>query len=275
MEKRSTLSPLYSLLIFGALMAIWVVFSGFLDPFHLSLGLISCGIVTWLSSDLLFDDRTIPLRRRAVQTWRFTQYTVWLTWQIVLANIAVFKLAFGPRSALQPQIVRYRTPLKSDFEKFLLANSITLTPGTVTIKILGDTFYIHAIDDASAAGLNGEMDRRIARIFEDPAHDLRAFRDRSGHRPPPPHDPGDVPHREGPTALDRIVAVNVIGTKTAVFLVVIGVVFKQVGMFVDFALAYALLNFTGSIAAARYLHRAKQRGPEETGAEPTHGKEAV
>jgi multicomponent Na+:H+ antiporter subunit E len=104
-----------------------------------------------------------------VQAWRFAQYTVWLTWQIVLANLAVFKLAFGPRSALQPQIVRYRTPLKSDFEKFLLANSITLTPGTVTIKILGDTFYIHAIDDASAAGLNGEMDRRIARIFEDPA----------------------------------------------------------------------------------------------------------
>ncbi len=63
----------------------------------------------------------------------------------------------------------------------------------------------------------------------------------------------------GPTALDRIVAVNVIGTKTAVLLVVIGVVFKQVGMFVDFALAYALLNFTGSIAAARYLHRAAQR----------------
>lgn len=62
----------------------------------------------------------------------------------------------------------------------------------------------------------------------------------------------------GPTALDRIVAVNIIGTKTAVLLVVIGVVFGRVEMFVDFALAYALLNFTGSIAAARYLHRAKQ-----------------
>lgn len=64
----------------------------------------------------------------------------------------------------------------------------------------------------------------------------------------------------GPTALDRIVAVNVIGTKTAVLLVIIGVVFQKVEMFVDFALAYALLNFTGSIAAARYLHRVSQRG---------------
>lgn len=61
----------------------------------------------------------------------------------------------------------------------------------------------------------------------------------------------------GPTALDRIVAVNVIGTKTAVLLVIIGVIFERVEMFVDFALAYALLNFTGSLAAARYLHRTK------------------
>ena len=147
-------------------MVVWVIFSGFFDFFHLSLGLISCGIVTWLSASLLFDDRSIPVRRRAVQGVRFASYMVWLTWQIVLSNIAVLKLAFAPRSALQPQIVRYRTPLKTDFEKFLLANSITLTPGTVTIKILGDVFYIHAIDDASAAGLNGEMDRRIAHIFE-------------------------------------------------------------------------------------------------------------
>lgn len=61
----------------------------------------------------------------------------------------------------------------------------------------------------------------------------------------------------GPTALDRIVSVNVIGTKTAVLLIVIGVIFHRVEMFVDFALAYALLNFTGSLAAARFLHKTK------------------
>lgn len=73
----------------------------------------------------------------------------------------------------------------------------------------------------------------------------------------------------GPTALDRIVAVNVIGTKTAVLLVVIGVVFERVGMFVDFALAYALLNFTGSLAAARFLHKTKSKaGDTVPGAPP-------
>lgn len=65
----------------------------------------------------------------------------------------------------------------------------------------------------------------------------------------------------GPTALDRIVAANIIGTKTAVILVIIGVIFERVDMFVDFALAYALLNFTGSLAAARFLHRTKDTGP--------------
>ncbi len=59
----------------------------------------------------------------------------------------------------------------------------------------------------------------------------------------------------GPTAIDRIVAVNVIGTKTTVLLVIIGMVFQRVEMFVDFALTYALLNFIGSLAAARFFDR--------------------
>ena len=63
----------------------------------------------------------------------------------------------------------------------------------------------------------------------------------------------------GPTAIDRIVAINIIGTKTAVLLVIIGTVFGKVEMFVDFALAYALLNFIGSLAAARFLHRYQQK----------------
>lgn len=59
----------------------------------------------------------------------------------------------------------------------------------------------------------------------------------------------------GPTAIDRIVAVNVIGTKTTVLLIIIGIIFERVEMFVDLALTYALLNFIGSIAAAQFLNR--------------------
>jgi len=63
----------------------------------------------------------------------------------------------------------------------------------------------------------------------------------------------------GPTVIDRIVAANVIGTKTAVMLVVIGMIFERVEMFVDFALAYALLNFMGSLAAARFIHQTREK----------------
>jgi len=59
----------------------------------------------------------------------------------------------------------------------------------------------------------------------------------------------------GPTGFDRIVGVNVIGTKTAVILVIIGALYDRVDMFVDFAIAYALLNFVGAIVVSRYFNR--------------------
>lgn len=69
----------------------------------------------------------------------------------------------------------------------------------------------------------------------------------------------------GPTVIDRIVAANIIGTKAAVMLVVIGMIFERVEMFVDFALAYALLNFIGSLAAAKYFHRTRDKDPAGKG----------
>lgn len=61
----------------------------------------------------------------------------------------------------------------------------------------------------------------------------------------------------GPTAIDRIMGVNIIGTKTTVLLILIGIIYQRVEMFVDIALAYALLNFVATIAASRYFKRRK------------------
>ncbi len=72
----------------------------------------------------------------------------------------------------------------------------------------------------------------------------------------------------GPSSIDRIMAANVIGTKTTVLLVVIGTIYHRVDMFVDFALTYALLNFVGSLAAAKFFQRHKTVDgiPESEGA---------
>ena len=68
----------------------------------------------------------------------------------------------------------------------------------------------------------------------------------------------------GPTGFDRILGVNVIGTKTAVILVMIGTFFDRVDMFVDFAIAYALLNFLASVVVSRFLNRtAAERNVEK------------
>lgn len=158
---------MYRVVTFSLLLAIWLVFSGIYDLFHMGLGVLSCGLVTWISSDLLFEDRSAGLRPRLGQAWRLGGYLAWLGWQLVLSNLHLLKLTLmpGAMAEVRPRITRYRTGLKSDFEKFLLANSITLTPGTITIKILGDDFYIHSISRFAAEGLDGQMESRIAAIF--------------------------------------------------------------------------------------------------------------
>ncbi len=167
-ESSSKSSFFYRILIFGLLFLTWMVFSGKLDVFHLTLGAISCALVTRLSADLLFENRRYNAHERLSQAGRLIAYLLWLFYQIVLANLHLLRLAFAGSNSLQPQIVRYDSSLKTDFEKFLLANSITLTPGTVTIKIIGDAYYIHAISDLAANGLDGEMEKRITHIFKTP-----------------------------------------------------------------------------------------------------------
>ena len=160
---------MYRALIFSLLLITWIILSGIIDEFHVGLGILSCVLVTWLSSDLLFSDRSLSFYSRLKQASRVPLYLSWLLWQIVLANIHVLKISFSPRvrEQIQPQLVRFRSGLKSDFEKYVLAQSITLTPGTVTLQIEGDVFLVHAISDVAAKGLMGSMADRVRHIFSE------------------------------------------------------------------------------------------------------------
>jgi multicomponent Na+:H+ antiporter subunit E len=157
----------YQLLTFILLLVNWIIFSGVLDAFHLGLGVICCGFVAWLSTDLVFGNTSKGLRARLVEAFRFMGYAAWLLWQVVLANIHVLKLAFSQNErATHPRIIRFKTSLKSDFARYVFANSITLTPGTVTMSLVGDEFVVHAIDKAVADELPGEMEKRVAAVFD-------------------------------------------------------------------------------------------------------------
>ena len=149
------------LIMFG----FWILLSGKFDLFHLTLGVLSSALVSFLSADLFMYDQG---KNRLSTGIRFLLYIPWLLYQIVLSTLHVTFLALHPKmkDRIDPTIVTFKTKLKTNIAKVALANSITLTPGTITIRIENQVFYVHAISRKAAAGLPGEMEDRLANIFE-------------------------------------------------------------------------------------------------------------
>ena len=150
---------------FFVMMGFWILLSGKFDPFHLTLGVISSALVSFLSTDLLMYKQG---KNRLSTGVRFLLYLPWLLYQIVLSTLHVTFLALHPKmkDQIDPTIVTFKTKLTNNIAKVALANSITLTPGTITIRIEEDIFYVHAISRKAAAGLPGEMEERLAKVFE-------------------------------------------------------------------------------------------------------------
>ena len=153
---------LYTFLI---MFGFWILLSGKFDLFHLTLGVLSSGLVALLSSDILMYDS--KKNDRLAIAFRFSCYIPWLLYQIVLSTLHVTLLALHPKmlDRIDPTIVTFKTKLKGDIARVALANSITLTPGTITIRIEDGVFYVHAISRKAAAGLPGEMEDRLAKVF--------------------------------------------------------------------------------------------------------------
>jgi len=161
-------------MVAAGLFAFWVVLSGKLDPVHLGMGAVTALGVAWLSGGLLYsevasDEGAEPSRRwlTSFPWWRLGPYVLWLLWEIVKANIQVLRLVLGPQSRLSPRLFDYQTRLRGEAARAAFANSITLTPGTVTVEADAEGLLrIHAIDAASAEGLmSGDMERRVAWAF--------------------------------------------------------------------------------------------------------------
>lgn len=154
---------------FMILFFFWLHLSGKFDIFHLTLGVISCALVSWISGDLLFREKRV----RSTTLWqilRFLKYLPWLLYQIILANIHVAYLVLHPKmlTLIDPHIVQFRVKLKTDMGLTTFGNSITLTPGTITVLIHKGLFYVHAINQKVADDLlTGEMEDRVTQIYEE------------------------------------------------------------------------------------------------------------
>jgi multicomponent Na+:H+ antiporter subunit E len=159
-------SPLPYILTFCVCMITWLVLSGKFDLFHISLGIVSSAIVTYTSGDMLLKARRLD---GLPGNWlRFILYIPWLLIEIFRANMHVMRLVFHPRmmDLIDPRMIQFESRLNNEMARFIYANSITLTPGTITVYVsIFGKFSVHAIDEASRQGLTGEMEDKVAAIF--------------------------------------------------------------------------------------------------------------
>ena len=146
-----------------SLFLIWLLWSGHLyDPLILGFGVASCVLVVLISARLGVVDREgFPIHLLP----RLLTYGPWLIWAIVKANIDVAGRILKPALPISPQLIRVKASQKSDLGKVIYANSITLTPGTVSVDVDGDEILVHAISREAAAEVEtGDMDRRVVQF---------------------------------------------------------------------------------------------------------------
>lgn len=100
--------------------------------------------------------------------WIILQFVIILVWEIFKANFSTCHIILTNRYEIEPVIVKFRTSLKSKTSRFLLANSITLTPGTITVELEEDCYTIHCLDKSYVNGIGqGKMFELLKRLEEE------------------------------------------------------------------------------------------------------------
>lgn len=153
--------------VFGlALMLVvtWLAFSGHYTSLLLGLGAVSVFISVALAMRLDIVDREGAPYDRLLG---LALYMPWLLWEIAKANYAVVRACLKAEMDIKPTLVKVKTVCQTDLSKTLFANSITLTPGTVTIAVEGDKLLVHALyEDAALPEAFEEMDLRSRRAMD-------------------------------------------------------------------------------------------------------------
>lgn len=163
------------MLEFLVLFAFWLLLSGHYKIKYILIGAFSAAVVTFLTSDLFHtqvqrhgegDEGEVVVDLAAIRLWRFVAYIPWLVYSIITANIQVAMLILNPRLPIDPAFIQFKTGFRRTASQVTLANSITLTPGTVTVDLVDGGYVVHAIVPGSAESLvTGEMQGRVAAVF--------------------------------------------------------------------------------------------------------------
>jgi len=146
----------------------WLVLSGHFEPLLMGFGVASSALVTYLAMRMdVADQEGLPLQLGG----RVWIYVPWLMKEIFLANLRVAKVILDPKLPVSPILVHYRASQKTDLGRAIYANSITLTPGTITTRVVGDDLEIHSLTWIDVDGREeDEMDRRCTWVEQGGSH---------------------------------------------------------------------------------------------------------
>jgi multicomponent Na+:H+ antiporter subunit E len=145
------------------LSAFWLLLSGYIEPLLLSFGLISVAIVLIVLKRMDAVDQE-PILISSIH--KITHYFIWLLIQIAKSSIHVTKLIWGSSDKLSPTLATISASNIHPSKRTLYANSITLTPGTLSVDLKNDEITVHALQNASIEELKeGQMERKITNIW--------------------------------------------------------------------------------------------------------------
>ena len=147
-------------ILFGILMVVWLLMSGHYTPLVTGLGVVSVGFATWMAVRINGHDREgLPFHLMA----GLPGYILWLFREIAVSNISTIRLILVGQA--DPVLFRVPYTQKTAAGVATYANSITLTPGTVTVEITEGEFLVHAVSRELADDVkSGGMDEKVTRI---------------------------------------------------------------------------------------------------------------
>lgn len=144
----------------------WIILNGRLTVEIVVLGLIFAAIVyafVWKFMGLTWE--------REKSFWKHflwgVQYIAILLKEIAVANLVVLKIVLSPKKKVHPVIVSFDAPLKNHILQAILADSITLTPGTITVRLYEEKFEVHCLDESMAEGINDSIFVKMLRKWEE------------------------------------------------------------------------------------------------------------
>ncbi len=149
------------------LFGFWILVSGSVDPANLGVGLVVALLVSWMVERVLWTKEDAPLLSWG-QARRLLLYLAFLIKEIIWANIYVAEIVLHPRLPIDPVIVEHTTMFKRPVSETALANSITLTPGTLTVDVDDSVFFVHCLGREFAEDIaSRKLDHMIAKVFEE------------------------------------------------------------------------------------------------------------